>query len=174
MNNASTSHSSSHSQLAAPPADVDARVEVVLGLYRTHFTNLVRLATLLVEDRDVAIEIVNEAFVRQMRALDPDAVAAPAVGVVRRAVVALARDRAAATPRRSMPVPAAARRLPGLLEALHELPHAQREALVLQHYGALSDDDVAAAVGASFEAVVATGAEGLRALDSMLTPGGHR
>jgi hypothetical protein len=172
MNNAST-HSSSRSQIAAPPADVDARVEAVLGLYRTHFTNLVRLATLLVEDRDGAIEI--EAFVHQLRARNPDAGDVATIGVVRRAVVALARERAAAavTRPKSMPVPGEAGRRPGLLEALHELPHAQREALVLQHYGALSDDDVAAAVGASFEVVVATGAAGLRALDSMLTPGGH-
>lgn len=158
MNNASTVHSPSpRTRIAAPSAGIDARVDGLLGLYRTHFTNLVRLTLLLVEDRDAAVDVVNQAFALQMRT--PGAGELPGIGTLRSSVVALARRRA----------PAAGREVRTLLDALYALPHAQREALVLQRYGALSDDDIAAASGAPIEVVTATAADGLRALDVLTT-----
>jgi DNA-directed RNA polymerase specialized sigma24 family protein len=163
MNNVSTVHSSppraapSQPRAAASTVGVDARVDGLLGLYRTHFTNLVRLTMLLVQDVAVAIEIVDDVFVHQARLRGAAAAELPTIGALRNAVVAAARLRPPTAP----DVPAGP---PALLDGLYVLPHAQRESLVLQHYGALSDEDMAAAAGVSLDVVVASAADGLRSL----------
>ena len=142
-------------------APVDPRVDGLLGLYRTHFTTLVRLAVLLVADHEVAVEIVDDVFVDQARVRGAAAGELPAVGSLRNAVVAAARERP--------PISAAdAGSADELLGAIYALPHVQRESLVLQHYGALGDDDVVAAAGAPLDVVAARASEGLRAVASML------
>jgi DNA-directed RNA polymerase specialized sigma24 family protein len=166
MNNVSTVHSTT-SAAGAPAGEprTETHVDRLLHLYRTHYTNLVRLTMLLVRDVDVARRVVDEVFVAHARA-GRQAEGAPTIAVLRNAVVVAARQCVPAPP----DAPSDADGVT-LLDALYSLPHPEREALVLQHYGALSDADVAAAAGASYEVVTHAASEGLRALHARLVVG---
>jgi len=169
MEHASTDHASTHRTRAASAPAAQARVDGILALYRTHYTNLVRLAFLLVGDRDVAIRVVDESFARLGRARVGHDGTVPAAAQLRGSVVANARDHVpvrASSAAASGTGPSDERR--SILDALYTLPHAQREGLVLQHYGALSDDDLVIAAGAPIGAVRANASEGLRGLHHAL------
>jgi DNA-directed RNA polymerase specialized sigma24 family protein len=145
-----------HRAIPAPHASAPTPVDAALALYRTHFTSLVRLATLLVDDRDVAVGVVDDAFVQRYRSGEP-----LTIGRLRTAVVACARGRAPADRR-------AVQKRPVILDVLATLPHDQRECIVLQHYVALSDDDFVAAVGEPLDVVRARLEQAMRAVAERL------
>lgn len=148
-------------------------------LYSAHAPDAQRLAYLLTGDRDLAEDLVQEAFVRVARRWGdlrgPDHFGA----YLRRTVVNLARghfrhekvrrthlERARAeTPIGAVPAPDLGLR-DVLWKELQRLPHRQRAALVLRFYEDLSEQQTADALDCSAgagRALVSRGMEALRA-----------
>lgn len=157
----------------------------LVDLYRSHYRDLVRLAALLVDDRGLAEEVVQDAFVsvarRRGRTPLDDAGSAPAY--LRSAVLNGARSelRRRAVRRRhlrSVTPPASA---PGadqqaladaetrrVLVALRQLATRQREVLVLRYYAELSEAEIADALGVSAGSVKTHAHRGLSSLSRLL------
>lgn len=119
------------------------------ALYRAEYRGSVRLARLLTDDRAVAEELAQEAFVRVAPRL---AGADNPGGYLRTVLVNLCRDhgRRRATVGKHPPAPAGAAPPPGLprdvdavWQAVQALPERQRDALVLRYWADLPTDDVA-------------------------------
>jgi RNA polymerase sigma-70 factor (ECF subfamily) len=142
--------------------DVDA---LVVELFRREASSLVRLTRLFVDDRNAAEDLVQEAFIRLARSghrlRDPEK--APAY--LRSIVLNLARDhnrRGLMSLRHHLPQDDQAavedeitlrddqRRV---IDALRELPHRQRDCLVLRYYDDLGIDDIASTLGISRNSV---------------------
>jgi RNA polymerase sigma-70 factor (sigma-E family) len=157
--------------------------EAVTRLFAAHYRQLVRLAALLLADRSVAEELVQDAYVRLHqhwgRLRDPDR----ALGYLRTSVVNGARsaqrhrgvaDRYLARWRPPPDAPSAETGALGLLEhesvvaALRALPGRQREALVLRYYLDLSESEIAETMGISRGAVKSHTARGIAALRTSL------
>lgn len=159
-------------------ADADAAVE---QLYAAHWRQLVRLSVLLVHDRGVAEDVVQDAFVamhgRWSRLRDPDkALAYLRQAVVNRSRSALrhrvvverhARTSAAGEGTVDGPGVGGARR-DAVREALLRLSDRQREVLVLRHYLDWSESQIADALGISRGAVKAHAHRGSAALREQL------
>jgi RNA polymerase sigma-70 factor (sigma-E family) len=137
----------------------DRAGDVIRRVYELEFTRLVGLARLLVDRREDAEEVVQEAFVRtcanirRVRGDDP-------LPYVRRAVVNLSRDRLrrlrTVRAHRDDPRPDAESAEQGavrhasdraVVERLATLPRRQRECVVLRFYADLSVPDIARALG---------------------------
>jgi RNA polymerase sigma-70 factor (sigma-E family) len=157
--------------------------EAVTRLFAAHYRQLVRLAVLLVADRAVAEELVQDAFVRLHqhwgRLRDPDkALAYLRTSVVNAARSAQRRRGVADRYLASLPpphcAPSAELGALGALEhaevmaALRELPTRQREALVLRYYLDLSEAEIADVMGISRGAVKSHAARGIAALRTSL------
>ena len=139
-------------QMVAPLA---VRNEVLLDrLYRLHAPAALRFALMLTGERELAEDLVQEAFVRVAAKLDtirePDAFAA----YLTRAVANLAKShfrhqQVVARHERSIDVrslvvePAEVVASDALLVALRRLPMRQRAAVVLRYYNDASHDDIA-------------------------------
>lgn len=157
----------------SPPYDVES-------LYAAHRLPLVRLALLLVDQQQLAEEVVQDAFaglVARGPLRDPDA----ALGYLRTAVVnrsrsVLRRRRTARAhvPRRDLvPVDPADRAVLAeehreVLAALDTLAPRQREVVVLRYWSGLSEAQIAATLGISRGAVKSTASRALRALETTL------
>ena len=152
--------------MGAPTSMVGPRVEVGVGAevalrraYEVEFTRLVGLARLLVDRREDAEEVVQEAFARtwanlgRVRGDDP-------LPYVRRAVVNLSRGRLrrlrTARAHRHDPLVDAESAEQGavrqasdraVIERLATLPHRQRACVVLRFYADLSVPDIARSLG---------------------------
>jgi RNA polymerase sigma-70 factor (sigma-E family) len=153
--------------------------EAVTRLFAAHYRGLVRIAALLLHDRAVAEEIVQDAYValhehwRRIRESDK-ALAYLRTTVVNRSRSALRRravaERHAAAEPPPSTVPSAESGALGLIEhremidTLRRLPARQREALVLRYYVDLSEADIADAMGVSRGAVKSHLARGMAAL----------
>lgn len=144
------------------------------GLYREHWLGLVRLAVLLVGDRQSAEDIVQDVFSR-LHGKDPGVLtlAYVRVCVLNAARSTLRRRGVAARVRLDRPVEevdsAETAALLGesrqeMLAALARLARRQREVLVLRYYLDLSDAEIARAVGVKESTVRATAS---RALDRL-------
>ena len=146
--------------MAEPRVELGARAEDALRrAYEVEFTRLVGLARLLVDRREDAEEVVQEAFARtwanlgKVRGDDP-------LPYVRRAVVNLSRGRlrrlrTARAHREDRPVDVesaehgAVRQASdrAVVERLNGLPRRQRECVVLRFYADLSVPDIARSLG---------------------------
>jgi RNA polymerase sigma-70 factor (sigma-E family) len=155
-------------------------------LYAVHQRSLVRLAVLLLHDREVAEEVVQDAFVavhaRWSSLRDPDL----GLAYLRRSVVNGARSaqrrrgveqRHLSTLRTGVPGPdhpgadetvVAREHRRRVLAALQELPRRQREVLVLRHYADLDEAGVADALGISRGAVKSHAHRGAARLRELL------
>jgi RNA polymerase sigma-70 factor (sigma-E family) len=157
------------------------REAALAALFRDHYANLVRLASLLVDDQGAAEEVVQEAFVGLFRRWDrlDDIQAAP--GYLRTTVVNLARSRLRrrAVRRRHRPeeVPDAPSAELGalardeeraVLAAVAGLPRRQRECLVLRYYLDLGQAETAAILGISVGSVKSHTHRGLTTLAAAL------
>jgi RNA polymerase sigma-70 factor (sigma-E family) len=154
--------------------------DAVAALFFTHYRRLVGLATLLVDDRQAAEDVVQEAFAglyrrwRQLR--DPGA----AITYLNRAVVNAGRDhlrqrrRATAGRLALVPDPEA---LPSaehdaiahdeadrLWRAICELPHRQRQVIVLRYYLDQHEAEIADTLRVSRGSVKKHASRGLAAL----------
>lgn len=157
------------------------------ALYAAHRLSLVRLAALLVDDRGLAEDIVQDAFIGLTRhrhqVRDPQA----ALGYLRTSVVngsrsMLRRRRTVTTflarsapPEDVAPADAAVlahERQDRVLLAVRDLPPRMREVLVLRYWSDLTETQIAAALGISEGTVKSTAS---RALDKLgVTLGGLR
>lgn len=139
----------------------DRRV-ALSDLYRSEYAGLVRLACLLVDQREVAEELVQEAFVRLDRSWDRvrDPAAQPAY--LRSIVMNLARSslrrRLVARRHRPAPAPDAApaedhavlrEDQAEVLAAVRLLPGRQRACIVLRFYEDMTEAQIAQTLGIS-------------------------
>jgi RNA polymerase sigma-70 factor (sigma-E family) len=170
---------------AVPAADdADTGIDVdalVVSLFRQEASSLVRLARLFVDDRNAAEDLVQEAFIRLARSAHriQDPVKAPAY--LRSIVLNLARDsnrRGLVSLRHHLPedIQSAVEDEITLredqqevIDVLRELPHRQRECLVLRYYDELGIDDIATTLGISRNSVKTHLTRGLSALERRLT-----
>lgn len=144
-------------------------------IYHQEYKSLVRLTVLLVDDRQTAQEVVQDAFETVRTASERLSAFGEALLYLQRAVVA--RSRSVLRHRTSKPTPdersaeAAAEELierSAVIQALRTLPDRQREAIVLRYYADLSEADIAATMGVSKSAVKSHTARGMAALKSVL------
>jgi RNA polymerase sigma-70 factor (sigma-E family) len=172
-----TTHRTTHRGVD-PGIDADPALE---ALYAAHYRSLLRLAVLLVRDRETAEEVVQDAFVAMHghwgRLRDPSRAAA----YLRRVVVNRAHSvlRRRGVERRHQPTaPAAA---PGaeaavlaaeqrarVLDALRALPRRQREVLALRYYLDLDEAAIGETLGISRGAVKSHASRGAAALRARL------
>lgn len=152
-------------------------------LYEAHALRALRLAYVLTGAREVAEDVVQEAFLRTFRRLDMlrDLEAYP--GYLRQTVHNLARAhyrrlrieglslrRYALLSGSPHAGPPDMDQREGLWGALQRLPYRQRAALVLRYYEDLSERQAAGILGTSVAAVKALVSRGTRALRAELEP----
>lgn len=145
--------------LAAAAVDADA---LVVRLFHQEGPSLVRLARLFVDDRNAAEDLVQEAFIRLARAAGGIRDPSRAAPYLRSIVLNLARDhnrRGLVSLRHHLPFDERQASVEDeisvrddqrrVLEALRDLPHRQRDCLVLRYYHELGVDGIAATLGLS-------------------------
>lgn len=146
-------------------------------LFTTHYSSLVRLASLLLRDPAASEDIVQEAFIKVAARRTTLREQDKALAYVRQTVVNLSRSAlrrrlvaAKHAPKPDVDIESAAdtalRNLEGekVRAALATLPARQREAVVLRYYGDLSETQIATAMGVSNGAVKAYCSRGLASL----------
>jgi RNA polymerase sigma-70 factor (sigma-E family) len=159
----------------------------LVDLYRSQRLGLLRLAVLLVDDRTLAEDVVQDAFLglqRRWHAVDP----AAAAGYLRTSVVNGARSqlRRRGVARRHLRVAEPDEAPPAdlsvllteehreVVEAMRKLPRRQREVLVLRYWSELSEAEIAAALGVARGTVKSSASRALAALESHLGAGHER
>lgn len=170
--------------IPAEPAPVESTpivVDEIAQLHAEHYIPLVRLAVALIDHRESAEEVVQDAFLATIRRWhqlrDPSA----AQAYLRRAVVNGSRDRLRRRRvRRAATAPeAGTTRSPedevllleehrALIAALRKLPRRQREVLVLRYFSDFSERETARAVGISIGGVKSSAHRGMAELRRML------
>jgi RNA polymerase sigma-70 factor (sigma-E family) len=136
------------------------------GLFDRHHVGLVRVAGLLVDDGELAQEIVQEAFARLFVAFPRLRDESAALPYLRRTVVnlchsGLRRRRVARRHPGERPIAAGSAEAvaalrhdqPAVLEALAELPDRRWTCLVLRFYEDLSETEIASVLGISSNSV---------------------
>ncbi|HET9944216.1 MAG TPA: SigE family RNA polymerase sigma factor [Actinomycetes bacterium] len=156
------------------------RSDAVATLFRTHHRRLVGLASLLCDDQATAEDVVQEAFAglyrRWWQLRDPHS----AVAYLNKAVVNGGRDhlrrrgRSDASLRRMVPQPEALSsaeqdvvsndEATRLWQAIRQLPHRQRQVLVLRYYLDQSEAEIAETLGVARGSVKRHASRGLAAL----------
>jgi RNA polymerase sigma factor (sigma-70 family) len=162
----------------ADAVDVDA---LVVRLFEDEGRSLVRLVRLFVDDRNAAEDIVQEAFIRIARSAHRIQDEAKAPAYLRSIVLNLARDhnrRGLVSLRHHLPVDDRRASTEDeivlrddqreIIDALRELPHRQRDCLVLRYYEELGIDDIAATLGISRNSVKTHLQRGLGAMEKAL------
>jgi len=153
----------------------------LVALHRAHHRDLVRLATLLVDDQGSAEEAVQDAYVALARrgpagVEDPEAYLRTAVvnnarsalrkrRVRRDHLRSVERTRAEPGADQAVLLDEDARRV---LAALDELSQRQREVLVLRYWADLSEAEIATALGISAGSVKTHAHRGIAALARIL------
>ncbi len=134
----------------------------VTELFHAHYRRLVGLASLMVDDRQTAEEVVQDAFEQLYRRWGSLREPSAAVAYLDRSVVNGARSRVrrrfterSFTPPEAGTVPSAESagvdrwQRDDLVAAVKELPQRQREVIVLRYYLDLSEDQIAQWLGVS-------------------------
>jgi DNA-directed RNA polymerase specialized sigma24 family protein len=138
----------------------------VTSIYSEHYRSLVRLAAFLVNDIATAEEVVQDSFAAMHRAWSRLWDSDKALAYLRQSV--LKRSRSAVRHRKAVhrdtPKPSRGT----VVAALRDLPARQREALVLRHYGNLSEVQIASVMGISAGAVTSHIAHAMAALQTVL------
>jgi RNA polymerase sigma-70 factor (sigma-E family) len=173
-----------------PAEPIRVVVDDIGELHARHYVPLVRLAVALVDHRESAEEVVQDAFLATIRRWPHLRDQNAAQAYLRRAVVNGSRDRLRARRvRRAAIVPDSRDvRSPedevlmleehrALIAALRTLPRRQREVLVLRYFSDLTERETADAVGISIGGVKSSAHRGMAALRRVLgdgAPGGRR
>ena len=165
---------------AEPTASVDVDA-LVVRLFEEEGQSLVRLARLFVDDRNAAEDLVQEAFIRLARSGHRIKEESKAPAYLRSIVLNLARDsnrRGLVSLRHHLPVDEQRASTEDeielredhreMLEALRDLPHRQRTALVLRYYEELGIDDIAGTMEISRNSVKTHLKRGLATLERRL------
>lgn len=159
-------------------ADVD---RLLVDLFEREGRSLVRLARLFVDDRNAAEDLVQEAFIRLARSAHRIKDGAKAAPYLRSIVLNLARDhnrRGLVSLRHRLPLNDQRAQEEDqlvlrddqrqIIEALRDLPHRQRDCLILRYYQELGIDDIAETLGISRNSVKTHLKRGLAAMESRL------
>ena len=161
-------------------ADAAAGVE---RIYRAQRLVMVRLALLLVDDRETAQDVVHDAFLALRRRWSSLRSEDAAVGYLRSCVVNGARSvlRRRRTARRhpwarvdlvtAAPADEAvllAEEHQQVIRALRTLPNRQREVIVLRYWSQLTEPEIAATLGISLGAVKSMASRGRSAIAAKL------
>jgi RNA polymerase sigma-70 factor (sigma-E family) len=172
--------------MAEPREWVDADTGVE-RLFRSSRLHMVRLALLLVDDKETAEDVVQDAFAALHRRWSSITTPDAAIGYLRASVVngsrsVLRRRRVArahiwpeAEGRNTEAAESGALRAEEhgeVLAALRRLPRRQREVIVLRYWAELPEAEIAAALGISIGSVKSSASRGREALAGML--GGER
>jgi RNA polymerase sigma factor (sigma-70 family) len=163
---------------AAAASDVDA---LVVRLFQQEGRSLVRLVRLFVDDRNAAEDLVQEGFIRLARSAHRIQDESKAAAYLRSIVLNLARDHN----RRGLV--SLRHHLPGdddeastedqivlrddqqhVIDVLRDIPHRQRDCLVLRYYDELGIEDIAATLGISPNSVKTHLKRGLVAMEARL------
>lgn len=168
----------------AMAVDVDVN-RLVVALFEQEGSSLVRLARLFVDDRNAAEDLVQEAFIRLARSAGRIEDRTKAAAYLRSIVLNLARDhnrRGLVSLRHQLPFDDRRASVEDeitlrddqrrVIEALRDLPHRQRDCLVLRYYHELGIDDIAATLSVSPNSVKTHLRRGLAALERNLAGGG--
>ncbi len=155
--------------------------DLVAELHRAHALTLVRMANLLLRDRHLAEDVVQDTFLNLYRALpkltDHDEILPYLrTAVLNRARSALrSRRRLLARPILFEPDLSSAESMAmitqdrqDVIKAVSRLPRRAREVLVLRYYLDLSDEEIAAALGVSRGTVSSTASRALGTLGRQL------
>jgi RNA polymerase sigma-70 factor (sigma-E family) len=152
----------------------------VSDLYREHAVGLIRLAVVMLGDRQTAEDVVQEAFCGLYRRWSHLSDPAKSLSYVRSSVLNGCRTAMRKRARRMdamLAEPDAASAETGaiigeehraVVAALRQLPPRQREALVLRFFGDLEEPAIARAMGISRGTVKSTLSRGLAALGDIL------
>jgi RNA polymerase sigma-70 factor (sigma-E family) len=153
----------------------------VTSLYRQHAVGLIRLAVIMLGDRQAAEDVVQEAFCGLYRRWEHLTDTGKALGYVRSATLngcrselrSRIRNERRAPARDGEPASPESVALLGeehreVLAALRRLPGRQREALVLRFYLELTEPQIAAAMSISQGTVRSTTSRALAALGRQL------
>lgn len=152
-------------------------------LYRTHYAVLFRAAALLIGDLATAEGVVQDSFAAMHRAWWRLRDTGEALPYLRRSVISRSRSAvrhrvmADRHPLMLVPEPPSAQESAlavaersAVLAALSALPCRQREVVVLRFYADLSEEQVAAAMGITRDAVSAYTARAKDSLQAVLGP----
>jgi RNA polymerase sigma-70 factor (ECF subfamily) len=155
--------------------------QLVTDVYRLEAANLVRLARFFVDDRDAAEDLVQEAFIRLARSAGRITNRESAPAYMRSIVLNLARDnnrrglvslrhRPASEPEGPPIDELVAEKADQqrVIDALRDLPHRQRDTLVLRYYLDSGVSEIARTLGISVNSVKTHLQRGLRALGAAL------
>ena len=155
--------------------------DAVTEIYMAHYTQLVRLAVMLVHDVQTAEEVVQDAFEAMHLAWRRLRDSEKALSYLRQTIVnrsrSVLRHRKVVEMHAPKPAPdeqSAEHAALTLIErsavtsALRSLPARQREAVVLRYYGDFSEADIAKAMGISRGAVKSHTARAMAALKTIL------
>ena len=166
---------------AGEASGVEGADALVAALFAAEATRLVSLARFFVDDRTAAEDLVQEAFIRLSRSAhrirDPERAAAYLRSIVinlardhnRRGLVSLRHRPPAVLDEPSAEETAAARESRSeVVQALRQLPHRQRDCLVLRYYLDLPVEQIATTLGISPNSVKTHVQRGIRALASTL------
>lgn len=165
-----------------PATAPSVQLTAVADLFQRHRLFHVRLAYLLVGDRDTAEDVVQDAFAAIYRRFGDHVQNVDSVlGYLRTAVLNSARDtlRRRKTAEKYLPAPAAdaasaevealeSEERRRVAEAMRELPSRQREVVVLRYWAGLSEAEIAAAMGISKGTVKSTASRALAALKRIM------
>jgi RNA polymerase sigma-70 factor (sigma-E family) len=159
-----------------------AAADVVTEIYHGHYSQLVRLAVLLVHDVQTAEEVVQDAFEAMHLASRRLRDSEKALQYLRQTVVnrsrSVLRHRKVVdmhAPKPAPDEPSAEHAALAILErsavaaALRSLPERQREAIALRYYADFSEADIAKAMGISKGAVKSHTARAMASLKTILT-----
>lgn len=149
----------------------------VAELFHEHYSPLVGLAVVLTGDRELAEDVVQDAFASLLRSWkrlrDPNAapsylrttVVNLARSALRRRLLRMRRSVALATSTDDAPEPV--ERI-AMLRALRALPYRQRVCVALRYYECLSPEEVASVMGTSVGTVKSQTHKALRRLEQLL------
>jgi RNA polymerase sigma factor (sigma-70 family) len=164
--------------VAVAATDVD---RLLVDLFEREGRSLVRLARLFVDDRNAAEDLVQEAFIRLARTAHRIKDDTRAAAYLRSIVLNLARDhnrRGLVSLRHRLPLDDERAQEEDqlvlrddqrrVIDALRDLPHRQRDCLVLRYYQELGIDDIASTLGISRNSVKTHLQRGLGAMESRL------
>jgi RNA polymerase sigma factor (sigma-70 family) len=149
----------------AEPGGADASVVALEQLYRRRYARFLRLALAIVGSRELARDVVQEAFARVLRSRRDFRGEGSLEAWVWRTVTNVALTEAARARSSTVrPVTGVAEseangsatRWPELRAAVAALPERQRQALFLRHYADLSYEEIAAVLGVARGTVSAT------------------
>lgn len=167
------------------PVALDVTAEdFIAAMFEHHGAGLVRMVRLFVDDRNAAEDLVQEAFIRLARSRHRIEDNAKAAAYLRSIVLNLARDhnrRGLVSLRHHLPTDPHRASIEdtvvlredqqAVVDALRDLPHRQRDCLLLRYYDELTVADIAEALGISANSVKTHLKRGLRSLRSRLEPG---